>query len=173
MRHRRQPGANGLFWHHRRNRGYLRAVGVHSDGAAGDRWHHGGALSAGAHERSGIPALDPPDHLCRQHRLPRARGLAVLAGYGLEGHIQTKCPHHHRYWLAQTMRAIQITSRVASVSSFCPLVRAWSSITLGVRRLNSRTVICPSVVLTRTRSSLRTVAAGATPFTLPPRRLAA
>src|SRR6266704_1260489 len=67
-------GANGLFRHHRGGRGILRAVGVHSGGAAHDRRHHGGALSAGAHERPGIPALDAADHLCRQWGLPHARG---------------------------------------------------------------------------------------------------
>jgi len=88
MRHRRQNlGANGLFLAlSPESRDKLRAGGrSFPTGAAGDRWATMvGALSAGAHERSGIPALDPArSSLSSSHRLPRAPARAWLYWQGM------------------------------------------------------------------------------------------
>ena len=69
--------------------------------------------------------------------------------------------------LAQTMRAIHNTSAIARVRSACSRLSETSSSVLLVLRLSSLTVTSPFLVLTTTRSPLRTGASGETTMMSP------
>src|ERR1017187_577191 len=84
------------------------------------------------------------------------RGQMYPRGYGF-------------YWLAQTIRAIQTTSDIDKVRSRCSALSDLSSMLLVVLRLSSLTMTSSFLVLTTTRSPLRTGAAGEMTMTSPSR----